>query len=76
MLGVAPEKVLDLAGSGELAVALLDKEYDLIVTDLIMEGLDGMEAVRQTKSKRSDQAVFILTGYDELDSASEELRLG
>lgn len=67
---------VDLAGSGEQAVALLDKEYDLIVTDLIMEGLDGMEVLRQAKLKRSDQAVFILTGYGELDSAIEALRLG
>jgi len=68
--------IVDAAGNGEDAVALLDKEYDLIVTDLIMEGLDGMEVLRRAKSKRPDQAVFILTGYGELDSAIEALRLG
>jgi len=67
---------VDVAASGEEAVALLAKEYDLIVTDLIMEGLDGLEVLRCAKSRRSDQAVFILTGYGELESAIEALRLG
>lgn len=67
---------VDAAASGEEAVALLGKEYDLIVTDLIMEGLDGMEVLRSAKSRRSDQVVFILTGYGELESAIEALRLG
>jgi len=67
---------VDLAASGEEAAALLGKEYDLIITDLIMEGVDGMEVLRLAKSKRPDQAVFILTGYGELESAIEALRLG
>jgi DNA-binding response OmpR family regulator len=67
---------VDVAASGEEAVSLLTKEHDLVVTDLIMEGLDGMEVLRRAKSKRPDQAVFILTGYGELDSAIEALRLG
>jgi len=67
---------VELAASGEEAVSRLTKEYDLIITDLIMEGLDGIEVLRQAKSRRPDQAVFILTGYGELESAIEALRLG
>jgi len=67
---------VDVAAGGEEAAALLDKEYDLIVTDLLMEGLDGMEILRMAKARRPDQAVFILTGYGELESAIEALRLG
>ena len=67
----------DLAASGEEAVALLERrEYDLIITDLIMAGIDGMEVLRLAKSKRPAPAVFILTGYGELESAIDALRLG
>lgn len=67
---------VDLAASGSEALTRLDREYDLIVTDLFMEGIDGLEVLRQAKTKRPDQAVFILTGYGELESAIEALRLG
>ncbi|WP_084312778.1 response regulator [Desulfobulbus elongatus] len=67
---------VELAANGEEACARLEKEYDLIVTDLIMEGIDGMEVLRRAKNKCPDQIVFILTGYGELHSAIEALRLG
>jgi len=66
----------DLAASGEEAVQLLARGYDLIITDLIMEGIDGLEVLRQAKERRPQQAVFILTGYGELQSAIGALRLG
>ena len=67
---------VDTAENGSRALALLEKEYDLVVTDLIMDEVDGIELLRQAKAKRPDQAVFILTGYGELESAIEALRLG
>ena len=67
---------VDTAASGEEAMTLLEHEYDLIVTDLLMEGMSGLEVLRAAKEKYPDQAVFILTGYGELDSAISALRLG
>lgn len=67
---------VETADSGSRAIALLDQEYDLIVTDLIMADVDGIELLRRAKANRPDQAVFILTGYGELESAIEALRLG
>ena len=66
----------DMAASGEEAAELLEKEYDLIITDLLMEGINGLEVLRLAKEKRPGQAVFILTGYGELESAISALRLG
>ncbi|MCL2459453.1 MAG: response regulator [Desulfobulbus sp.] len=67
----------EVAVSGEEACSLLkEKEYDLIVTDLIMREIDGLEVLRQAKDKHVNQIVFILTGYGELNSAIEALRLG
>ena len=62
--------VVEAAASGEEALGLLDREYDLIITDLIMDGIDGLEVLRQAKQKRPEQAVFILTGHGELAAAT------
>ncbi|MCL2790969.1 MAG: response regulator [Desulfobulbus sp.] len=67
---------IDTAASGEEACArLAEKQYDLVVTDLIMQGVDGLEVLRQAKSRDADQIVLILTGYGELHSAIKALRL-
>jgi CheY-like chemotaxis protein len=67
----------EIAANGEEACArLLEKEYDLIITDLAMKSVDdGLEVLRQAKSRDADQIVFILTGYGALNSAVEALRL-
>jgi len=66
----------EIAASGEEACALLSgKQYDLIITDLVMQGIDGLEVLRQAKSRHADQIVFVLTGYGEMYSAIEALRL-
>jgi DNA-binding response OmpR family regulator len=67
---------VDTAVSGEKAVAMLDIGYDLIITDLMMEGIDGLEVLKQAKKGENNSSVFILTGYGELDSAVSALRAG
>ncbi len=68
--------VVEVAGSGEEALSMLQKGYDLIITDLIMEDLNGLDILEQAKKEHPDKAVFILTGYGELESAITALRLG
>ena len=67
---------VETAADGETGVAMFDREYDLIITDLMMEGMDGVEVLQRAKEKDPYQAVFILTGYGELKSAINALRLG
>ena len=50
--------------------------YDLIITDLLMEGVGGLEVLRRVKKHNPYTIVFILTGHGELDSAVEALRAG
>lgn len=66
----------DVVASGEEAFAVLDRKYDLIITDLVMEGISGLEVLRRAKELEPDRAVFILTGHRELDAAIGALRLG
>ncbi len=50
-------------------------QFDLVITDLVMEGTDGMEVLKEAKEKHQETQVIILTGYGNLDSAIEALRL-
>ncbi|MCD6388831.1 MAG: sigma-54-dependent Fis family transcriptional regulator [Desulfobulbaceae bacterium] len=68
---------VDTAENGNQALAMLEKEkYDLVITDLMMEDMGGLELLAEIKKKTADMPVIIMTGYGELDSAIEALRLG
>jgi DNA-binding response OmpR family regulator len=67
---------VDIAENGEPALAMLSNHYDLIITDLMMERVDGITVLEKAREANPQQAVFILTGYGELDSAINALRLG
>lgn len=68
---------VSLAKNGEEGIAVLRENYfDLIITDLMMEGLNGLEVLKAAKEIDPEVAVVILTGYGEVASAIEALRLG
>ena len=69
--------VVNIASNGDEGVAMFSKSnHDLVIVDLIMEGMSGIEAIREIKKIRSDTPVIILTGYGGRDSAIDALRLG
>jgi YesN/AraC family two-component response regulator len=66
-----------VAGNGELAIAMINEEFfDLVLTDLVMPGLDGFQVLKAAKRKDALTKVIILTGYADLQSAIDALRLG
>lgn len=67
---------VDAVASGEEAVERFGQNYGLIITDLLMDGMNGLEVLRRAKELQPDQAVFILTGHRELEAAIGALRLG
>ncbi len=65
------------ANSGEEAIAAIENEhFCLVVTDLMMEGLDGIAVLKHAKQLNPDLPVIILTGFADLRSAIAALRLG
>ncbi|HSR36820.1 MAG TPA: sigma-54 dependent transcriptional regulator [Desulfurivibrionaceae bacterium] len=63
--------------SGPEAVKLLAKhEYDLVLTDLKMEKVDGMEVLSRAKERHPDIEVVMITGYATVDSAIEAMKAG
>lgn len=63
------------ASSGDRALELLAKEkFDLVITDLVMENVDGIQVLKNAKALNPDTMVIILTGYGNMTSAIEALR--
>jgi excisionase family DNA binding protein len=68
---------VDTAADGSAALGLLrDAEYDLLVADLKMPGMDGLTLIRQARSLRADLPIIIVTGFSSETSAIEALNLG
>ena len=69
--------IVKTASNGEEGIKKLEKEkYDLVITDLMMEGIGGIEVLKEAKSKSFEIKVIILTAYGSLTSAIDALRLG
>jgi len=65
------------ATSGEEAIELLKKdEYDLVLTDLRMEGMDGLEVLQRTLQMRPSTLVIIMTAYATVESAVTAMKMG
>ena len=65
------------AASGEEAVTNLQADhFDLVVTDLAMPGIDGLAVLLEAKKHSPEIGTIILTGYGDMISAIEALRLG
>jgi DNA-binding response OmpR family regulator len=68
---------MTLAKNGEQAVSLIkNNHFDVVVTDLMMPGLDGFQVLKAAKKKDVRTIVIILTGYGDMESAVDALRLG
>ncbi len=65
------------AGSGEEALEQLrTQEFDVILLDLKMPGIGGMEALRHIRDSGTSAEVVILTGHPDVDSAIQAMKLG
>jgi DNA-binding NtrC family response regulator len=63
--------------SAEAALArLADEEFEAVITDIHMEGIDGIELCGRVRSLRPDLPVLMLTGHASIDAAVSALRAG
>ncbi len=64
-------------GSGEEALAFLNQQaMDVVVLDVRMPGMDGIEALREIKKQHPMIEVIMLTGHASLEVAIEGMELG
>jgi two-component system response regulator AtoC len=65
------------ARDGEEAARKIRAEgFDLMITDLRMPGLDGMEVVRLARSEQPEMEVIVLTAHGSVETAVEAMKLG
>jgi DNA-binding NtrC family response regulator len=65
------------AGSGADAVSLIEKnDVDVVLTDLAMRGMTGLELCRKVREMAPDLPVIVLTAFGNLESAIQAIRAG
>ena len=65
------------AGNGLEALSLIEKQHpDVIITDLKMPGMDGLELIRTLKEKNYPGEILVLSNYEDFDSVRSALLLG
>lgn len=70
-------RVCHVAGTAEAALGYMEEEnYDVILTDISMPGLSGVELLGRVRRERPDVAVIVITGIDDRAHAAGLLKLG
>lgn len=65
------------AESGNVGINMLEKEsFNLILLDMKMPGMDGLDVLKVVKERWAETKVIIVTGYGTDQTAAETLRLG
>jgi two-component system NtrC family response regulator len=63
--------------SGEEALEKISQEsFDIVITDLKMPGMDGMELLAKIKEKDPEIIVIIITGYSTVQTAVQAMKMG
>ena len=66
-----------VAENGQAALNLLEKEpVDIILSDVMMPNLNGLELLQKIKERQPDQAVILMTGYSDKELILEALKAG
>ena len=77
LLQADPEIEVDIAGDGQRALQqLIEREYSLLVTDLRLPNVDGMDVLKKIQEQNLPVTVIVITGQSSIEEAVEALRLG
>jgi DNA-binding NtrC family response regulator len=68
---------VDLADTGQAALEKFgESEFDLLVADLRLPDMDGMEVIERVREKRPNTNVVVITGYPSVSSAVQAVKMG
>ena len=70
-------EVVAEAGDGEAAVqAVLESAPDVLLTDLVMPGIDGIEVIRRLRAADAPAGILVLTSFSGADQVIPAIRAG
>ena len=55
---------------------IMEKDFDIVITDLKMEGLDGMQFLTQVRERSPRTEVIVITGFATMETAKESFQKG
>jgi len=65
------------ADSADQALKILEKEsFDAIVMDFKMPGMDGIQALKNIKTRKPELQIILLTGYATVEKTVEAMKIG
>jgi DNA-binding NtrC family response regulator len=66
-----------VAANGEEAVRVIDSnKIDVVVSDLVMPEMNGMELLKRVKSRKGDVPFVMITGHPSIETAVEAIKKG
>jgi PAS domain S-box-containing protein len=69
--------LVDTAENGDIGLKMIaDRHYDIVLTDLMMPGIGGMEVVNKVREKYTDTVVIVITGFATLEHSIEAMKNG
>jgi DNA-binding NtrC family response regulator len=77
LLGADERIKVDTASDGTQALeALVRQNYSILIADLVMPQLDGIQLIEEVQAKRLPVTVIVTTGHGSIDEAVQAMRLG
>ena len=77
LLQMDPQLQIDAANDGRQALEFLaEKHYSIVITDLKMPALGGIELIEEVQKQGRDVTVIVTTGHGSIDQAVQAIRLG
>lgn len=74
---LADGRRVDVAASGEEALRReAESDYEVIVSDLMMPGLSGLDLLRALRKKGAQARLILISGYATIDAAEKAVSLG
>lgn len=71
------DTVVETAVNGEEALDRIEQsEYDLVLLDLRLPGMDGLAVLREIRKRKADLPVILLTAHGTVESAVEAMQSG
>ncbi|MBI1922277.1 MAG: sigma-54-dependent Fis family transcriptional regulator [Geobacter sp.] len=68
--------VVDLPGAREALARLEKEDFDIVLTDLKMQGMSGMELMERVLTANPEQCIIMMTAHGTVDSAVEAMKTG